>query len=404
VITPATFRERRNRVRAMLGDAVLLIEGGVEGIRGDLRGGFFQDPNFAWLSGWLQPGAALLLAPKDEKDRLGDILFLPDQDKERTLWAGPLRDAGSPGIRAASGFASVQRMAKLEDAVATALRRYPRILCLSGSDTEERLRKQFPFREVSPADSILARLRMKKSAEEIQAIRKAVSITIAGQKRAWQSLQQSSYEYEVVADITHEFLRLGAERHSFAPIIAGGKNACVLHYSRNRDPLQKGALAVVDIGAEHAGYCGDLTRTIPIRSRFTARQRALYQAVLDVQKEVIAAVRPGASISRQIPGSLHHLAVSLFSKMRLRKGRKSLADAFPHGIGHHLGMEVHDPNDPLALLEPGMVITVEPGVYLPEEGIGIRIEENVLVTEQGCEVLSAALPREIEEVEEILGL
>lgn len=402
-MTAATFRARRERLRDMLGDAVVLLEGGTEGVRGDLRGGFFQEPNFAWLSGWLEPGAAMLLAPRTEKNHRGDLLFLPSQDKERVLWTGPARDARSTGIRAATGFGAVRPLTELEENLAGALRQYPRVLCLSGSETETRLRQQLPFREVGKADPLLAQLRMRKSPEEIEAIREAVAITVEGQRRAWRSLQRARNEYEVVADLTHEFLRLGAERHAFAPIVASGANACVLHYSRNRDPLRKGTLTVVDAGAERAGYCGDLTRTVPVGGRFSPRQKTLYQAVLEVQKAVIAAVRPGTSIARQVPGSLHHLAVSLFEQMPLRRGRKPLSAGFPHGIGHHLGMEVHDPNDPLALLEPGMVITVEPGVYLPEEGIGIRIEDNVLVTEQGCEVLSAALPKEIEEIEEILG-
>lgn len=403
MINATTFRERRDRLRAMISNAVVLLDGAVEDARGDMRGGFFQDASFGWLSGWLEPGARMLLLPIAEKDNLGDVLFLPDQDPERTLWTGPMRDARDEQIRHLTGFGCVRRACEYERTLMNALRRYPRTLCLSNTPSREALQRVLPLREVASLEPLLAQLRMRKSDAEVAAIREAIAITIQGQLRSWRSLQRAHFEYEVVADVTHEFLRLGAERHAFTPIVAAGANGCALHYTKCRGALEKGMLTVVDIGAERAGYCGDLTRTIPVGGRFSQRQKNLYQAVLHVQKSVIAAVRPGMSISRYVPGSLHQLAVSMLEEIPLRKGGRPLSTAFPHGIGHHLGAEVHDLHDVNTLLEPGMVITVEPGVYLPEEGIGIRIEDNVLVTETGCEVLSAALPKEVDEIEELLA-
>jgi Xaa-Pro aminopeptidase len=381
-----------------------VLEGGAEGERGDLRGGFFQDPCFAWLSGWLEPGARLLLAPPAEADSEGDLLFLPDADQTRRLWTGPAWDASTQGAAASTGFGDVRRMAHWEETLRRLAGRYERIYCLPSSDMAARLRQAFPFREILSAELLLANGRMYKSEAEIQAIRDAIAITAAGQQRAWRSLQKSQFEYEVAADLTHEFLRRGAERHAFAPIVASGANACALHYSRNRAALAADALTIVDIGAERAGYCGDLTRTIPVGGVFSVRQSDLYQAVLEVQKRVIAAVRPGAYLGRQIPDSIHHLAVALLDSLPLGEGGKPLSAHFPHGIGHHLGMEVHDAHDPACALQPGMVVTIEPGVYLPREGIGIRIEDNVLVTLDGCEVLSAALPKEMQEIEEACRL
>ncbi len=398
------YAARREAMRKGLGNAVLVLEGETEGERGDLRGGFFQNPNFAWLSGWLEPGARLLLAPPEESSAEGDILFLPDADATRRLWTGPAWDASTSGAAATTGFGDVRRMAHWEETLQALTQRYERIYCLPGGLAEARLRQAFPFREVASAEALFASVRMRKSDAEIAAIREAVAITVAGQHRAWRSLQSSRFEHEVAADLTHEFLHRGAERHAFAPIVASGQNACALHYSRNRAALTRGTLTIVDVGAERAGYCGDLTRTIPVGGRFSSRQRALYRAVLEVQKAVITAVGPGAYLGRQTPGSIHQMAVALLEQIPLGENGQPLSVHFPHGIGHHLGMEVHDAHDPHRALEPGMVVTIEPGVYLPGEGIGIRIEDDVLVTEDGCEVLSAALAKELDEVEEACRL
>lgn len=397
------YLARRNAIRRQLGNGLLVLEGNTEQERGDLRGGFFQEPNFAWLSGWLEPGAALLLAPDDEPRAPGDLLFLPDADATRRLWTGPAYDASSSGLTQATGFGEVRRRAHFEDSLLHLSRRYEHLFCLPDSPTAARLKQAFPFRDVHSAEPLLAQGRMRKSAREVAAIREAVALTMAGQRRAFGSLRSSKFEYEVAADLTHEFLRLGADRHAFAPIVASGPNACVLHYSRNRAPLASGALTILDIGAERAGYCGDLTRTLPVGGKFTKRQRALYEAVLGVQREILARIRPGVYLGRQVPGSLHHQAVALFADLPLGPGKQSLAAAFPHGIGHHLGMDVHDLHEPTAPLEPGMVITIEPGIYLPQEGIGIRIEDDVLVTATGCEVLSADLPKDPEELEALLA-
>lgn len=386
-----------------MGDAVLLLEGGTEGERGELRGGFFQEPNFLWMSGWVEPGAAIVLAPLDEPAPYGDVLLVPDQNPSKRLWTGAALDAATARAAPTTGFGDVRRLCELEDVLRQLAGRYERILCLPGTDTETRLRQVFPMRKVESAEPLLAHGRMRKSAAEVEMLREAICITMAGQTRGWHSLKQCRHEYEVAADITHEFLRLGAERHAFAPIVACGANACALHYTRNRGALAQGNLTILDIGAERAGYCGDLTRTIPVGGRFTKRQRELYDAVLAVQKAILAEVRPGTSIARQVPGSLHQRAVALFGEFPMGAGSQSLANAFPHGIGHHLGMEVHDLHDPLAVLEPGMVITVEPGIYLPEEGIGIRIEDDVLVTEEGCELLSGGLAKDADEIEELLS-
>lgn len=392
------YRERRRLLREQFPNTVLVLAAGSEAERGEIRTGYFQEANFHYLTGFPRPGAILLITPSD-KGLPGEILFLPDRDAARNLWSGFVPDASDALVSRETGIRAVRRLSQLEATLNQCLATWEKLACLSGSPMEQQLRQAFPLRDLVPLNDALARLRMKKAADEIARMREAIRITAEGQMRGWHSLQSSSYEYEVAADITHEFLRLGAERHAFAPIVASGAGACVLHYSTNRAPLRRASLAILDVGAERERYCGDLTRTVPIGGRFNRRQQQLYEAVLAVQKEVIRAVRPGAYIGRQIPGSLHQLAVARFAEMRLGHRGKPLSEFFPHGIGHHLGLDVHDLSDPMAPLSPGMVVTIEPGVYIPEEGIGIRIEDDVLVTETGSEVLSSALPKEVHEVE-----
>ena len=396
------YRGRREALRKNLGNAILLLEGNTESERGDTRNGFFQESSFLYLTGWQEPGALLLVAP-GSAGSYKEILFLPDTDDARTLWTGSGLSAGTPGIARTAGFRRVERRSTLEATLQQLLARHEGLLTMPGTSTDQRLRQMFPFREPHSAQPLLASFRMVKSRAEIALLEEAVRITVEGQLRGWRSLQIASTEYEVAADVTHEFLRLGSERHAFAPIVASGPNACVLHYGKNRTPLRRGSLAILDIGAEVGGYTGDLTRTIPIGGRFSKRQRVLYEAVLAVQREVIRHLAPGTFLGRQVPGSLHHLAVELLRQMPLGPGGKPLSEYFPHGIGHHLGLDVHDLSDPMAPLQPGAVVTVEPGIYIPEEGIGIRIEDDVLVTDDGNRVLSAALPKEPGDVEALLS-
>jgi Xaa-Pro aminopeptidase len=395
------FRERRQLLREQFPNTVIVLAASSEAERGEIRTGYFQDTNFHYLTGFRRPGATLLITPSGE-GMPAEILFLPDRDATHELWSGLVPDATDALVSGETGIRVVRRRSQLEATLNECLATWEKLACVSGSPAEQQLRQAFPLREMLPLNDALGRLRMKKAEGEIARMREAIRITAEGQLRGWHSLQKSTYEYEVAADITHEFLRLGAERHAFAPIVASGARACVLHYSNNREALPRATLTILDVGAERERYCGDLTRTVPVRARFSRRQQQLYEAVLAVQKEVIAAVRPGAYIGRQVPGSLHHLAVARFAEMRLGDRGKPLSEFFPHGIGHHLGLDVHDLSDPMAPLAPGMVVTIEPGVYLPQEGIGIRIEDDVLVTETGCEVLSSALPKEVHELEAIV--
>ena len=195
----------------------------------------------------------------------------------------------------------------------------------------------------------------------------------------------------------------GCARDAYAPIVGSGPNAAVLHYSKNNRRMDSGELLLMDVAAECGMYASDITRTVPVNGKYTARQRELYEIVLGAQKAAIAAIKPGMTIAREGPNSLNTIAKEYMNTHGKDRNGEPLGKYFIHGLSHHVGLDVHDPSDPSLPLEAGMVITVEPGLYLPEEGIGIRIEDVVLVTETGAKVLSAGLPREADEIEKSLA-
>jgi Xaa-Pro aminopeptidase len=211
------------------------------------------------------------------------------------------------------------------------------------------------------------------------------------------------YEYQIAAGMQGLFVERGCERAAYAPIVGSGPNSVILHYSRNRRRMDSGEVLLIDAAAECAGYTSDITRTIPVGRKFSARQKEIYQIVLGAQKAAIAAIKPGMTIGKTTPNSIYTIAYDYINSHGKDLHGEPLGKYFTHGIGHHLGLEVHDAADSYAALEAGMVITVEPGIYIPEEELGVRIEDVVLVTEKGAEVLSAKLPKEAGEIERAIA-
>jgi Xaa-Pro aminopeptidase len=371
------YEARREALRKALPEAVIVLKGGAESAKDvqDARSPFFQEPNFYYLSGWSQPGARLLI------DSQRAILFLPSHDAEREKWIGPRQAANDPGIEEAAGFETV-----------LPLDRY-----------EVELRSLAAPAESSAVEKALVRLRMKKSAAEIALIERSAEATAAAHRAAWKRAAAGVYEYQVAALMASVYLDRGCERSAYAPIVGSGPNAVYLHYESNTRRLEHGELLLMDVGAECAGYAADVTRTIPVDGRFTKRQRELYDIVLGAQKAAIRAVKPGVTIGRNTPNSIHQAAFDYLNSHGKDLHGAPLGQYFTHGISHHIGLEVHDAADIAAPLEEGMVISVEPGLYIPEEQIGIRIEDMVLVTRDGARVLTAALPREAAEIEKAMA-
>lgn len=401
-ITTEEYRTRRAALRKEL-DGTLVLFGKTEG--GDDVFGFIQEANFYYLTGWIEPGAILILTPSDE------VLLVPPHNPRRETFTGRRTAANDPNARAVTGFDTVLGLEKLESQLDKDFSAHENVYVLPGRPASDKLKVRYPFREFASPVPMLAKLRAKKSAAEIAAIQHATDVSIAGHRAAWARIAAGLYEYQLAATVTDQYMENGCERHAYAPIVGSGPNGTVLHYGANRRRMDRGELVVMDTAAECSEYASDITRTIPVSGKFTARQRELYEVVLGAQKAAIAAIKPGVRMSAGPPRNsgadtdaitLTKIATDYINSHGKDLHGRPLGKYFTHGLGHSVGLEVHDGPIP-GPLEPGMVITVEPGLYIPEEGIGIRIEDVVLVTENGARVLSAALPKEPDEIEKALA-
>ena len=387
------FQARRIALRQSLDDGVLLLRGKPAAYDPIFR--FEQDPNFYYLTGWMEPGAALLLTPSTE------VLFLPRHDERVERYSGKQTSAEDTDARAVTGFAKVLPIEKLETELDHALSVYSRIYAPWTETYAGQLRSRYPFREVADATPLIAKLRAKKSAAEVAAIQHATDVSIEAHRAAWKRLAASQYEYQLASVLVGTFLDEGCQGPAYSPIVGAGPDGVILHYMTAQHRIDRGELVLIDAAAQCDSYASDLTRTVPVSGKFTARQRELYQVVLGAQKAAIAAVKPGVWLAGS-GESLTKIARDYMDAHGKDLHGATLGKYFTHDIGHQIGLQVHDPpvDSPL---EAGMVITIEPGVYIPEEKLGIRIEDVVLVTATGARVLSAALPKEPDEIEKALS-
>jgi Xaa-Pro aminopeptidase len=390
------YRARREALAKSLPESVIVVYGQTDAGEENLRTGFFQNATFRYLTGWDAPGAILLLDPKRH------TLFVPERNPARERWTGRQPAPGDPAIERISGFDAVLPAATFETELRAALERYPKLYA-AGAEAIARLRALSPAPgEVLSADRPLALLRMKKSPRELEQLQRSADASVAAHLAAWKRAAAGVFEYQVAAAALSTYLDLGCERSAYAPIAGSGPNSVFLHYSRNARRMEPGDLLLLDAGAECGGYAGDITRTAPVGGKFTARQREIYEIVLGAEKAAIAVVKPGAYIGGRNRPSLQQAAMDYIDSHGKDLHGAPLGKYFTHGISHHIGLEVHDASDNTAPLEEGMVISVEPGIYIPEENIGIRIEDMVLVTGAGAKVMTAALPREAAEVEKAI--
>ncbi len=400
------YRGRRAELRKSLANGVTVLFGESEHEAGDALNGFFQEPNFYYLTGWSEPGAILMLLPPGDANKSGlpeEILFLPLRNAEQEKWTGRKADPEDAAVRARIGFAAVMPAETMETQLRKALESYPRVFAIKDRAGASKLSALAPLREIGEARLAIARLRMKKSPEELQLIQYSTDVTLDAHRAAWKRAADGLYEYQVAGAMNAIQMDRGCARPAYAPIVGSGPNSVYLHYSRNSRRMDRGEVLLMDVAAECDMYASDITRTIPVGGKFSKRQREIYEIVLGAQKAAIAAVKPGASLGKTHPDSIYKAAYNYIDTHGKDLKGESLGKYFPHGIGHHVGLEVHDANDPSMPLEEGMVITIEPGIYIPEENIGVRIEDVLLVTKDGARVLSGALPREAGEVERALG-
>jgi Xaa-Pro aminopeptidase len=358
------YRSRRDRLAQRIKGNVLVLRAAPDQELTEYQ----QERNFYYLTGFDEPNAILLLDAASEPPQ--EFLFLPERKPSEERWTGPKLGPG-PDAEKATGFAKVLSIVEFDATLKKA---------------QEHAKAVDGLKDV---EDDIAYLRQVKSPTEIALLEKAIQITLKAQLAAAKAIQPGAMEYEVEAALEYEFRRNGAERPGFPSIVGSGPFSTILHYDKNDRRMQAPDVVVVDIGAEYSGYSADVTRTYPVSGKFSPRQREIYQIVLDAQKAAIAKIKPGVRIS-----DLHQAAMGYIRSKGYEKN-------FIHGTSHHIGLEVHDVGSTARPLEPNMVITVEPGIYIPEEEIGVRIEDDVLVTPTGYRVLSA-FPKEIAEIEALV--
>jgi Xaa-Pro aminopeptidase len=405
------FTQRRAAVRAAAPDALILLRGPGEAEDID-RLRFRTDNDLMYLTGVEDPGAYLALLPEGDPSGKREILFLPPKYPGASVWVDPTPGPG-PETERATGIESVQSARTLWDVLKPSLEKAKKIYLLGpagerarytpNGEVEARIHEINPGAEITgEAGRLIHALRWRKSPGEIANLRAAIAATGDAERSAAKAIRPGITEIAVEGVILAAFRRGGAPREGFPCIVGSGPNSTVLHHFSGERRMQAGETVVVDIGAEYNYYSADITRTFPTGGKFTPRQRQLYQLVLDTQRACAKYVKPGKTTL----GELNRYAREFLRKSPVRardeQGNERTMDAFfPHGLGHWLGMDVHDVGGG-SVLEPGVVFTIEPGVYVPREGIGIRIEDDYLVTPNGLEKLSKDIPSDIAQIEALM--
>ncbi len=425
------YARRRKRLMDMVDTGGIAIQPTApERIRNrDVYYPFRPDSDFHYLTGFPEPEAVLVMVPDRPQGEC--ILFCRENDPEAETWHG--RRVGLEGACELYGADDAFPISDLDDILPGLLENKERIYYTMGRYLEFDQRLMGWLNRVSSKGRAgvhtpdqfnslahyVHEMRLYKSREEIKVMRRAAQIAAVAHRRAMEACQPGMYEYQIEAELLHSFIQQGARSPAYPCIVGGGANTCILHYTENTDPLKDGDLLLIDAGAELDSYASDVTRTIPVNGRFTPEQQAIYEIVLEAQQAAIAAVRPGNGWDDP-----HQAAVEVITKglidVGILKGRwRTLVKEgayrpyYMHRTGHWLGMDVHDVGDykvgdEWRTFEPGMVTTVEPGLYLSPAlkglakrwwNIGIRIEDDVLVTVDGHEVLSAGAPKTIDEIE-----
>jgi Xaa-Pro aminopeptidase len=435
MLQPSEFKQRRKQLaRRIKKKSVALIASASASVRNrDVEYPYRQDSDFHYLTGFDEPEAVAVFAPGRKQGEY--ILFCREFDREKAIWTG--RHAGLEGARNAFGADEAFPIDELDKVLPGLLENRERVYFPIGHDPKidrqvfsavnnvrARVRTgvRAPFEFVS-LEHLLHEQRLIKTSHEIQLMQKAAEVSVRAHKRAMSVCKPGKYEYEIEAELLYEFTRHGMRAPAYPCIVAGGHNACVLHYTENKDVLKDGDLLLIDAGAEYENYAADITRTFPINGRFSESQRLLYDLVLEAQLDAIEQVRPGNRWNAPHDAAVHTLTKGLV-KLGLLEGRvsKLIKDEaykkfYMHRTGHWLGMDVHDVGEYRSdgewrSLEPGMVLTVEPGLYVAPDchdvdpkwrGIGIRIEDDVLVTKDGCEILTAGLPKTVAEIEAFMA-
>jgi len=428
------FAKRRQRLIEIMGeDSIAVLPNAVVSTRNrDVDYSFRSDSNFHYLSGFDEPESLLVIVPGRPHGEY--LIFCRERNLDKEIWDG--YRAGQEGAVEKFGADDSYPFSDLNDILPGLLEGKEKVFYTMGNvpsfdhrmvgwlnhlRNASRQGMHSPT-EIVELDHVLNELRLFKSSSEIKAMRKAAEISVQAHIRAMEFTQVGKWEYQVEAEIIHEFMKNDCRSPAYPSIVGGGENGCILHYIENDHRLKNNDLLLIDAGAEYDYYAADITRTFPINGKFTTAQKALYNLVLDAQKAAIAEVKPGNHWNQPHEAAVRVLTQGLL-ELGLLKGKletliekEQYRDFYMHRTGHWLGMDVHDVGDykiggEWRLLEPGMVLTVEPGLYIRDPAniakkwhfTGIRIEDDVLVTKTGNEVLSQGAPKEVDEIEALMA-
>jgi len=417
---PAADYHARRQALATKSGGVVVLFAAVENDGPNNLYGFRQDDNYYFLSGMSEPGSALLIAPAREGNgeiparAYTEILFLPPRNLIQEKWTGPKLGAEDPEAARITGFDRVEDMGKLPDELAKLLSGPSPVVhtdvpsrgevspSAASLDFLKRMNSYLSFQDVKP---VLTSLRSRKDAGEVNLIRKAVDASVAAHFAAFKAVKPNVTEREISALMQYEWGKRGCERPAYSPIVGSGFYSTVLHYSNDSNTMKAGDVVVIDAAGEYSMYAADITRTLPINGHFTARQREIYDIVLGAQQAAIAAFQSGKStLKGDTDTSLYRVARDYIKSHGKDLHGKPLDQYFIHGLSHYIGLNVHDPNDYDVPLAPGMTFTIEPGIYIPEENLGVRIEDDFYVDADGKLInLSAALPSKAEDVEKAMA-
>ena len=422
------FKAARKRLRKELptGSLAILHANDIYPTNADGTMLFHQSSDLFYLSGVDQEETILILFPDAPDEKQREMLFLRETNEHIAVWEGEKLTKEQAAERTGIPVSSIHWLDKFDSIFRSIMCRANRVFLNTNEHVRaavevetrdarfiRRCQREFPLHRYERLAPVMQELRVSKTEEEVNLIKEAVGITNAAFRRVLGFVKPGVMEYEIEAEMIHEFTRRRAD-HAFPPIIGSGKNACVLHYNTNHCACKEGDLVLLDFGARYANYNADLTRTIPVSGKFTRRQRDVYNAVHRVQRAARKMLKPGVLLKpyQDKVGEVMQeelIKLNLLTKKEVKDARDKDPDKpaykkyFPHGTSHHLGLDVHDVGDTWRKVEPGMVFTIEPGLYIREEGLGVRLENDVLITKSGNIDLMEDIPIEADEIEDLMA-
>jgi Xaa-Pro aminopeptidase len=419
----ALFTKNRSKLAELLPkNAIAVIHSNdIYSSNADATLPFKQNSDLFYLTGIAQEETILLLFPGSKNEKNREILFIRESNETLAIWEGAkltkqqaLEKCGVQHVQFTHKFDDVFNQLVLQaDSIFLSTNEHPR--CSTFTETKNSrfiadCQRKFPLHHYGRLTPLLQKLRMLKSDEEIAFTRKACEITEAGFRRVLEFVKPGVSEWEVEAEFIHEFVKSGSRGFAYTPIIAGGGNACILHYVDNNQILKDGEMLLLDVACEYAGWNADMTRTIPVNGKFTPRQRQVYDAVLRIMRFSNRILRPGILLpdyQKQVIGEIEKelIGLGLFTAEQAAAQDESkplVARYFMHGVSHHLGLDVHDVSTPFQAVAPGMLFTIEPGIYIREENLGIRLENDFLIGENENIDLMASIPIEADDIERLM--